>query len=41
AALRIADKAENLTDGVALAAAAIDDGKAMETLDKLVAVTNS
>lgn len=41
AALMVADKAENLTDGVALAAAAIDDGKAMETLDKLVAVTNS
>ena len=41
AALMVADKADTLKDGVALAAAAIDDGKAMETLDKLVAVTNS
>ncbi len=41
AALMVADKAETLSKGVALAAAAIDDGRAMETLDKLVAVTNS
>ncbi len=41
AALMVADKADTLKDGVALAAAAIDDGKAMETLDKLVAVTNT
>ena len=41
AALMVADKAETLPQGVALAAAAIDDGKAMDTLDKLVAVTNS
>ena len=41
AALMVADKAETLIQGVALAAAAIDGGKAMETLDKLVAVTNS
>ena len=41
AALMVADKAESLEGGVALAAAAIDGGKAMETLDKLVAVTNT
>jgi anthranilate phosphoribosyltransferase len=40
AALLIADKATNLKDGVAQAKAAIDDGRARETLDKLVAITN-
>ncbi len=41
AALMVADKADSLEAGVALAASAIDGGKAMETLDKLVAVSNS
>ena len=41
ASLMVVDKADTLTQGVALAAAAIDGGKAVETLDKLVAVSNS
>jgi anthranilate phosphoribosyltransferase len=40
AALLIADKANDLKDGVAQASSAIDDGKARRTLDKLVAITN-
>ncbi len=40
-ALIIAGKSETLADGAALAAAAIDDGRAMATLDKLVEITNS
>ena len=39
AALVVAGKASDLKDGVAQAAEAIDSGKAMETLDKLVAIT--
>lgn len=39
AALMVADKAETLREGVALAAAAIDGGAAWETLQKLVAVS--
>ncbi len=41
AALLVADKVSDLKDGVALAAAAIDDGSAHQTLDKLVAITNT
>ena len=41
ASLMVADKAETLAQGVELAAAAIDDGKGVETLDKLVAISNS
>lgn len=41
AALLIADKVETLRDGVAMAMAAIDDGKGMDTLQDLVAITNS
>ena len=41
AALIIADKVETLKDGVALAAAAIDSGRARETLRKLVTVSNA
>lgn len=40
AALLIADKVDNLKDGVAMAASAIDEGRARQTLDKLVAITN-
>ena len=40
AAFIVADRAENLAGGVALAADAIDSGKARETLRKLVAVSN-
>ena len=41
AALLVADKVETLSEGVALAAASIDDGRATAALDTLVAVTNS
>ncbi len=41
AALVVADKAEDLKSGTAMAGAAIDDGRALETLDKLVEVSNS
>ncbi|HCY56758.1 MAG TPA: anthranilate phosphoribosyltransferase, partial [Oceanicaulis sp.] len=41
AALVLAGKAEGLRDGVALAAAAIDDGRAASTLAKLVDITNT
>jgi anthranilate phosphoribosyltransferase len=40
AALIVADKAANLTDGAALAAHAIESGAAQKALDKLVAITN-
>lgn len=33
-------KAETLKDGIALAAEIIDSGKALETLDKLIKVSN-
>jgi anthranilate phosphoribosyltransferase len=39
AALLIADKVGSLSDGVALAARAIDEGRTRATLDKLVAIT--
>lgn len=39
ASLLVADKATDLKEGVALAAAAIDDGRARATLDKLIAIT--
>lgn len=41
AALVIADKVSNLSDGAALAAAALDDGRAMATLERMVRATNS
>jgi len=41
AALLIADKVETLREGVALGAAAIDDGQAQAALDKLVEVTTA
>jgi anthranilate phosphoribosyltransferase len=41
AALVVAGKAKTLKDGVALAAASIDEGKAKARLDQLVAVSNS
>jgi len=41
AALLIADKCENLRDGAGLAAAAIDNGGALQALEKLVAVSRS
>jgi len=41
AALVIADKAATLKDGVALAAQAIDSGKAKATLDTLIAASNA
>jgi anthranilate phosphoribosyltransferase len=41
AALVIADKAATLKDGVALAAHAIDSGKAKATLDTLIAASNA
>jgi anthranilate phosphoribosyltransferase len=40
AALVVAGKAKDLKEGVALAAASIDEGKAKARLDKLVAVSN-
>jgi anthranilate phosphoribosyltransferase len=40
AALVVAEKAEDLRDGVAKAAAAIDEGRAADTLQKLVEVSN-
>jgi anthranilate phosphoribosyltransferase len=40
AALVVAGKASSLGEGVALAAASIDDGRAHERLDRLVAITN-
>lgn len=40
AALYIGGKAETLKDGIALAAEIIDSGKSLETLDKLITVSN-
>lgn len=40
AALYIGGKAESMKDGIALAAELIDSGKALETLNKLIAVSN-
>ena len=40
AALVVAGKAESLADGAVLAVAAIDEGRARATLDKLVDITN-
>jgi anthranilate phosphoribosyltransferase len=40
AALIVADKAANLTDGAALAAHSIESGAAQRALDKLIAITN-
>lgn len=40
AALYIGGKTETLKDGIALAAEIIDSGKALETLDKLIEVSN-
>ncbi len=40
ASLYIAGKAENMKDGIALAAELIDSGKAAETLQKLILVSN-
>ena len=41
AALYVGGKAESMKEGVALAAQIIDSGKAMETLEKFVSVSNS
>jgi anthranilate phosphoribosyltransferase len=40
AALIIAEKAKDLKDGVRIAAAAIDDGRARVALERMVAVSN-
>lgn len=40
AGLIVAGKADNLNDGISMAQAAIDNGKARQVLDKLVAVSN-
>ena len=40
AALYIAQKADSMKDGVALAAELIDSGKAKETLDKIIEISN-
>lgn len=40
AALYIGGKADSMADGIKLAAAIIDSGKALETLDKIVEVSN-
>jgi anthranilate phosphoribosyltransferase len=41
AALVVAERAADLAEGVAQAAAALDAGKAREVLAKLVAISNS
>ncbi len=41
AALCIGEKAETIADGIKLAAEIIDSGKAMETLEKLIELSNS
>jgi anthranilate phosphoribosyltransferase len=41
AALVVAGRAADLADGIAQAGAAIDDGRALATLDRLVAVSNA
>jgi len=40
AALLVAGKAEDLKDGAAQAAAALDAGKAVDTLENLINITN-
>jgi anthranilate phosphoribosyltransferase len=40
AALIVAEKAKDLREGVAIAAAAVDAGKAKRVLDSMVAITN-
>jgi len=40
AALIVADKASDLKEGAAIAAASIDDGKAREALDRMIRITN-
>ena len=40
AALYIGGKAESMKDGIALAAELIDSGKALETLERFIAVSN-
>ena len=40
AALYIGEKAETLKEGIALAAKLIDSGKALEVLEKFIAVSN-
>ncbi|MBO5488030.1 MAG: anthranilate phosphoribosyltransferase, partial [Eubacterium sp.] len=40
AALYIGGKAESMKEGIALAASLIDSGKALETLNKLIEVSN-
>lgn len=40
ASLYLGDKADTMGDGIALAAELIDSGKALETLEKLIAVSN-
>ncbi|MDT9071209.1 hypothetical protein, partial [Escherichia coli] len=40
AAFLVAEKVETLHDGVALAAAAIDDGRARAVLNRLIEITN-
>ena len=40
AALYIGGKAESMKEGIALAADLIDSGKALETLNKLIEVSN-
>lgn len=40
AALYIGGKAESMKDGIALAAELIDSGKALETLERFIAVIN-
>jgi anthranilate phosphoribosyltransferase len=41
ASLLIGEKANSLTEGIALAADLIDSGKAMQTLDTMIAVSNT
>jgi anthranilate phosphoribosyltransferase len=41
AAMLVAEKVETLTEGAALAAEVIDDGRAARVLDQLVAITNA
>ena len=40
AALYIGGKSESMKDGIALAAELIDSGKALETLERFIAVSN-
>ena len=40
AALYIGGKAESMKDGIALAAELIDSGKALETLERFITVSN-